>query len=59
MIQIKFKSGMLKDKKVNYAVRCKDLGFMSWHHMDYRPMFKPIAKIINADVNDIESWRVI
>lgn len=59
MIAVTFNGGVLAGQTVNYAVRCKDLGFMSWHHMDYKPMFEPIAKIINADVNHIEKWRVI
>jgi hypothetical protein len=55
MIKVTFKDGTRK----NYSIGCKQLGYMSWHHMDYRPMFKHIAKIINVDVDTIDAWRVI
>lgn len=55
MIKVTFTDGTSQ----KYAISCKDLGFMSWHHMDYKPMFEPIAKIIKKDVNTIESWRVM
>lgn len=55
MIAVTFTDG----SEQRYRIGCKRLGFRSWHHMDYRPMFKPIADIIKVDVQTIEAWRVI
>lgn len=55
MIKVTFKDNTSKQ----YPVGCKQLGYMQWDHMDYRPQFEPIAKIINVDVNTIEKWRVL
>jgi len=55
MIKVTFIDGTAK----TYPVVCRQLGFLSWHHMDYRPMFEPIAKIINVNVDTIEAWRVL
>lgn len=55
MIRVKFIDGTSK----RYPIGCKRLGFRSWHHMDYKPMFEPIAKIINVPVENIESWSVL
>ncbi len=55
MIKVTFTDGVAK----NYSIGCKQLGFMSWHHMDYKPMFEPIAKLIGVDAASIEAWRVI
>lgn len=55
MIKVTFTDGTSQ----NYSVGCRQLGFLSWDHMDYRPMFEPIANIIKVNVNTIEAWRVI
>lgn len=55
MIKITFTDGSVK----SYRLGCNQLGYASWHHMDYRPMFQPIADIIKVNVNTIESWKVI
>ena len=55
MIKVIFKDGTTQ----NYKIGCKRLGFISWYHMDYRPMFELIAKIINVNVETIEAWRVL
>jgi hypothetical protein len=55
MIKVTFTNGTSK----NYSIGCRQLGFMSWDHMDYQPMFAPIAKIIGVEVDTIEKWRVL
>ena len=55
MIKVTFTDGTTQ----SYRIGCKRLGFMSWHHMDYKPMFEPIAKIIGVDVQKIQAWHVI
>lgn len=55
MIKVTFTDDTTK----NYSIGCKQLGFMSWHHMDYKPMFEPIAKIIGVPVEQIKAWRVM
>lgn len=55
MIKVTFTDGSSK----RYPINCRQLGFASWDHMDYRPMFQPIAEIIEVNVNTIEAWRVL
>ena len=54
MIKVTFIDGTSK----RYKIGCKQLGFLSWHHIDYKPMFEPIAKIIGVDVENIKQWQV-
>lgn len=55
MVKVTFTDGTTK----RYRIGCKKLGYKSWHHMDYRPMFKHIARIIGVNESQIEHWRVV
>lgn len=55
MIKVTFTDGTSK----RYSLGCRQLFCTSWDGVDYRWAFKPIADIINVDVETIESWRVV